>query len=75
MLFLFDRYTKVPDQSHHLLFMGGEPGQHQLRRDVQPPSHHAVEERALHHLRRGHGQHAGAQCTGQVGAGGECRSY
>lgn len=67
---MLDRYTKVPDQPHHLLLMGGEPGEHQLRGDVQPSRHHAVEEGTLHHLRRGNSQHTGARCRGQVCARG-----
>lgn len=67
------RYTEVPHQPHHLLLVGGEPGEHKLRRDVQPARHHVVEARALHHLRGGNGQHAGAQRGGQVRAGGESR--
>lgn len=65
-----DRYTKVSDQPHHLLLLGGEPGEHQLRRDVQPSRHHAVEEGTLHHLRRGNAQHTGARCRGKVCARG-----
>ncbi|KAI4795542.1 hypothetical protein KUCAC02_029815, partial [Chaenocephalus aceratus] len=40
-------------------------GEHQLRRDVQPSGHHAVEEREVHHLCRGHDQHQGAQRRGR----------
>lgn len=69
-IYVSDRYTKVPDQPHHLLLLGGEPSEHQLRRDVEPSRHHAVEEGTLHHLRRGNGQHPGARCRGQVCAGG-----
>lgn len=67
---MWDRYTKVPDQPHHLLLVGGEPGEHQLRREVQPSRHHAVEEGTLYHLRRGNSQHTGARCRGQVCARG-----
>lgn len=69
-LCMWDRYTKVPDQPHHLLLVGREPGEHQLRRDVQPSRHHAVEEGTLHHLRGGNSQHTGAHCRGKVRARG-----
>lgn len=65
-----DRYTKIPDKPHHLLLVGGEPSEHQLRRDVQPSCHHAVEEGTLHHFHRGNSQHTSACCRGQVCAGG-----
>lgn len=71
---LLDRYTKVPDQPYNLLLVGGEPGEHKLRRDVQPSCHHAVEERTLHHLRRGNSQHPGTQRRGQVCTRGESES-
>lgn len=64
------RHTQVHDQPNHLLLVGGEPGQHQLRRHVQPARHHAVEEGALHHLSRGHRQHPGAHGPGKVSVGG-----
>lgn len=69
-LFFWDRHTKVPEQPHHPLLVGGESSEHKLRRDVQPSGHHAVEERAPHHLCGGHGQHARAQRQRQVRAGG-----
>lgn len=65
-----DRYTKIPDKPHHLLLVGGEPSEHQLRRNVQPSCHHAVEEGTLHHFHRGNSQHTSACCRGQVCAGG-----
>jgi len=71
---VFYRYTKVPDQPHHLLLVGGQPGEHQLRRGVQPPRHHAVEEGALHHLGGGVLQHAGPRHRRQVRAGGGFKS-
>lgn len=71
---VFGRYTEVPDQPHDLLLLGGEPSEHKLRRDVQPSRHHAVEERTLHHLRRGNGQHTATQRRGQVPAGGRSKS-
>lgn len=69
-LLSFNRCAQVSDQSHYLLLMGGEPGKHQLRGDVQPCGHYAVAPRQAYHPYRGHGQHASTQCPWQIPTGG-----
>lgn len=61
LCFSFTRCAEVPDQSNHLLLMGGKPGEHQLWCEVQPSGDHAVETRPLHHLQSGDQQHPHSQ--------------